>query len=334
MNRLMFSVIIPTYNRHESLQRCLASLSGQTLAPEEFEVIVVDDGSSDKTPSIANDRFPFHFRYVRQNNEGPSAARNRGALAATGEYLAFTEDDVLPDSDWLEKASARLSTGEVDMLEGRTTLPGNGESVRRFEPEQVPSFIPCNLFVKRSLFNQLGGYDTEFFDRETGLYFREDADFGFRALNDGANHRIAGDVVVSHPVQFEDAASCLRHAQRYMFDPLLYRKHRGRFRTMIEVKTILGMQVRRPQHLLTIASSGLVVFSLLGLLAGSGPLVAWGGIGVIISSLLFRWKYQGSRVLRIYQLQEVMMFVALPFVYLYSMIRGCIRFRSWGALLW
>ena len=88
----LFSVIVPTYNRARLLREALASVMAQTH--RDFEVIVVDDGSTDNTPSaVAELGERVHF--LRQLNQGPGAARNRGAAQATGRYFAFLDSDDL-----------------------------------------------------------------------------------------------------------------------------------------------------------------------------------------------------------------------------------------------
>jgi len=99
MSAMKASVIIATYNRVESLRRCLAAIEGQTLAP--MEVIVVDDASSDGTFQMVDVEFPT-VRLLRQaNNRGPAAARNRGIAVARGAIIAFTDDDCVPSPEWL-----------------------------------------------------------------------------------------------------------------------------------------------------------------------------------------------------------------------------------------
>lgn len=88
------SVIIPTYNRKASLLRTLDSLRQQTFPRDRFVVVVVDDGSTDDTQTIASQRFPFTFQCVRQNKQGATAARNYGATISQAEILVFIDDDV------------------------------------------------------------------------------------------------------------------------------------------------------------------------------------------------------------------------------------------------
>lgn len=91
------SIVIPTFNRRERLSRVLSALSRQTVSPDTFEVVVVDDGSSDGTTEwLQAQRHAFQIQAHRQANSGPARARNAGVSAARGKYLVFIDDDVEP----------------------------------------------------------------------------------------------------------------------------------------------------------------------------------------------------------------------------------------------
>jgi glycosyltransferase involved in cell wall biosynthesis len=95
------SVIIPTYNRKELLRETLNSLAQQTYPRDRFEVILVDDGSTDGTAAIAGEPFPFSLRYYWQSNQGDAVARNLGARQSGAEILVFLDDDILVEPGYL-----------------------------------------------------------------------------------------------------------------------------------------------------------------------------------------------------------------------------------------
>ena len=334
MNTPRFSVIIPTFNRKEPLRACLHALAEQTLDPSDFEVLVAIDGSDDGTREMLSEcHAPFHLRALVLEHGGASRARNAGADAAIGEYLAFTEDDVIPDPYWLAHAQKHILEGSLDILEGRTVYTHSRSSVRRFEPHGIPSFIPCNLFVRRQAFLAVGGYDLDFFDRESGLYFREDSDLGFRLLDAGHTVFLAQDVLVAHPPQFDTLLGCIRHARRYIFDPLLYKRHPRRYRKGIEVKEIAGIILRRPQHYVALAALVALLACVAGVIAGNGALISLSTLAVALCGFLFRQKYQGWSALNPLEIHKTLGFSVVPFVYLLSLARGCIRYRSFRILL-
>ena len=113
------SVVVATYNGGRTLQNCLESL--QRLNYPDYEVILVDDGSTDRTPEIAK-AFPS-VRYIRQTNQGLSAARNAGIRAAQGEIVAFTDDDCRADEDWLYYVIGDLVRGDFVGMGGHNFLP-------------------------------------------------------------------------------------------------------------------------------------------------------------------------------------------------------------------
>jgi len=105
MNDLYFSVVIPTFNRLPVLEKVLSAFNGQT-SPPPFEVILIDDGSSDATASriagnLRDGLYRFPLRFETQSNSGPGKARNRGVSLATGRFVVFIGDDTVPRHDFL-----------------------------------------------------------------------------------------------------------------------------------------------------------------------------------------------------------------------------------------
>ncbi len=117
------SVIVPTCNRVDALIRLLDALDRQTVRRDQFEVIVIDDGSTDRTPEVLATR--PHVLSARQPNQGPGLARNHGVDRASGALLVFVDDDCVPDERWLQRmleAEERAATdvagfgGEIQPL--------------------------------------------------------------------------------------------------------------------------------------------------------------------------------------------------------------------------
>ena len=114
---LDFSVVIPAHGRPAQLASCMEALTRQDYDSRRFEVVVVDDGSDSP---IAPYRGALNARVLRQANAGPAAARNTGAAAARGRWLAFTDDDCTPAPDWLAVLGEVLRAEPAAMVGGRT----------------------------------------------------------------------------------------------------------------------------------------------------------------------------------------------------------------------
>src|SRR5215213_8651019 len=122
------SVVIATLNHPALLDRCLGALVRQTLPMEQFEIILVDDGPHTATETVVRDlvhRYPgLHVQYrVAGPAHGPAAARNVGWRTAQGAVIAFTDDDCIPDAEWLEAGLRALSASEAGAIWGRIIVP-------------------------------------------------------------------------------------------------------------------------------------------------------------------------------------------------------------------
>ncbi|MFM9196697.1 MAG: glycosyltransferase [Planctomycetia bacterium] len=171
------SVIIPSRNRPESLGRCLDALAAQAMPVGSFEVIVVDDGSSPPLTIDASRTAATHeCVLIRQRNTGPAGARQRGVAAATGEFLAFTDDDCLPDPLWLpwlvhalrERPDALVGgftfnglAGDVCAETSQLVLEMAYEHFNR-DADNAYFFASNNMAVRRDRYLASGGFDADF----------------------------------------------------------------------------------------------------------------------------------------------------------------------------
>ena len=123
---MTFSVIVPTHNRLASLMKTLESLYRQDFS--DFEIIIVDDGSTDGTGAYLVGQTEQHrIRYVHQSCRGPAAARNAGFRIARAPYVVFTDDDCIVPRDWLKKLHAGFEETGADIIGGtvRNGVTGN-----------------------------------------------------------------------------------------------------------------------------------------------------------------------------------------------------------------
>ncbi|WP_442905477.1 glycosyltransferase family 2 protein [Halomonas sp. BC04] len=120
-NRPFISVIIPTYNDWTCLQDCISALDEQSLAKNDFEIIVVNNDPAGRIPECF--KFPINFRLISELQPGSYSARNSGILAAVGDIIVFTDSDCVPDKDWLYQImSAFQSDMAVTRVAGSISL--------------------------------------------------------------------------------------------------------------------------------------------------------------------------------------------------------------------
>jgi len=203
------SVIVPTYNRLPILKKCLAALEEQTLPARDFEVIVIDDGSSDGTEEFMRHySSPFKLEYLRQKNGGTGSARRNGVAHANGEFLLLMNDDTICDRDVAEQ-HLRVQNAHPNE---RWAVLGNFEypaAARKralthyfcVEPFMFPQvhmeegcpygysyFITCNLSVRRDAVVEVGSFQSTYKlseDTEMGLRLHER---GYRVLYHPSAH--------------------------------------------------------------------------------------------------------------------------------------------------
>ena len=185
----MITVIIPTCERVDLVARCLDKIY------RADEIIVTDDSRTDRTRQLIGDRFPA-AKWVRGPGRGPAANRNFGASEATGDLIAFVDDDCIPAPDWVENIRTALS--EAELVEGKTICTGKTNHPLEEVVENLAGglFWSCNLGIRKDLFLRMGGFDEDFL--EAG---GEDLEFAWRLRGNGIPAAFAASAVVYHPAR-------------------------------------------------------------------------------------------------------------------------------------
>jgi GT2 family glycosyltransferase len=195
-----FSVVVCTHNGAATLRECLDGLA--ELDYPAHEVIVVDDGSTDSSAAIASD---YDCRLIRTENRGLSAARNTGLAVASGEIVAYVDDDTKPDPDWLKYlARTFMTTSHAGIGGPNLALTDDGRVARCVahapggpthvlisdqEAEHIPG---CNMAFRRQALEQVGGFDPRF--RAAG----DDVDICWRMRERGQTLGFSPAAVVWH----------------------------------------------------------------------------------------------------------------------------------------
>jgi len=203
------SIVVSTRNHARFLGRTVEAAMAQDLAGE-FEMIVVDDASTDETPAVMREAIAAAKRplvYARlDTNRGPAAGRNAGLELARGRYIAFTDSDCTPTPGWLREGLAAFTSPEIGAVQGRT------EAAREKPPffshyietrKLDGSFSTSNIFYRRDAIGDLR-FDPRCTYNRAGRpdsnYFWEDTDLGWRVMASGWQVAFADRALVHHEV--------------------------------------------------------------------------------------------------------------------------------------
>lgn len=225
------SIIIPAFNAEKTLAQCLEACRRQTYS--DVQIIVVDDGSTDNTCSIAQ-RFGIHC--LSQENQGPAAARNRGASEACGDILAFTDADCVPAADWIERLLEGFGEGIV-AVGGTYGIVNSGSSLARIIHEEIQmrhekfgedvDFVGSfNMAVLAASFREVGGFDACF-----PAASAEDNDLSYRLLDAGGKLCFRRNAVVAHHHPSRLWSYLRTQARHGYWRMKLYAKHPARARS-------------------------------------------------------------------------------------------------------
>ncbi|MBN1578263.1 MAG: glycosyltransferase family 2 protein [Chitinispirillaceae bacterium] len=216
------SVIIASH-RPDMVGALLNSLPAQKNARPGFEVIIVTDypnGSlQQKHPGCL---------WLFLADTGISKKRNAGVTIARGTYLAFIDDDCIAASDWIEQGAAYLdSHPETTAVEGATSIASDlafsSAATREYRRLEKPGFRTNNLFFRTTRFRAIGGFDERF------TVQREDIDLAFTAFEQGYRIDYCRDLRVTHRFRPGEKWDLLKNCWNRRFDPLLCKKHPGRY---------------------------------------------------------------------------------------------------------
>ena len=226
------SVVVCSYNGAATLDECLQSLT--CLDYPDYEVLLVDDGSTDNTPAIAA-RYPM-VRYIRQRNLGLSAARNTGMREASGNVIAYTDSDCVADPTWLLYLIASMQDQKVEAIGGPNVPPPSDNWIAKcvaaspggpshvMLDDRLAEHVPgCNMAFDRATLMKLGGFDPQF--RAAG----DDVDICWRFLDAGCRIGYAASALVWHHRR-NTVRAYLKQQKGYgVSEAMLHGKHRHRF---------------------------------------------------------------------------------------------------------
>jgi glycosyltransferase involved in cell wall biosynthesis len=166
---MRMSIVVPCYNEERHIRACVESLLAQDYPEDRFEILIVDNNSTDRSAEIVRE-YP-RARLLREPIQGDFASRNRGLMESTGEVLAFTDADTAPDPDWLSNIAKTMADPKLGIIVGKLRFgPGRALAMLEAYEEEKGSYVfstrtpeiyfgyTCNMVVRRSLFDRLGAF--------------------------------------------------------------------------------------------------------------------------------------------------------------------------------
>ena len=221
------SVIVAAYKRDKELDRLLDALKKQTF--KDFEMVIVHDGPTDYKPK----KYPFKISYkINPKNLGKCATMNKAIKLSKGEIIAQTDDDCIPDKNWLERGVKYFEAPRVVGVEGLISTDHYGDpeyrTVHNFyylkgKRNKYVGYIGCNMFWRASVLKEVEGFDERF-----KPYFREDSDLAWRIIKKG-EIPFAKEVKVFHPAHLKEKSRIQEQDKfrwsLYVNDALLFKKH-------------------------------------------------------------------------------------------------------------
>lgn len=321
------SIVIPTFKRPALLARCLTALYDQDFPADRYEIIVVTDGpdrgtlAMTETIAVQAPRLQVISPAVKK---GPAAARNIGWSHASGDLVFFTDDDCIPDRQWV-RAYREMYGQYVESL-----LHNNGEVAFR-GPVSVPrprrptdhekntagletaEFVTANCGCTRMVLEKTGGFDESF-----SMAWREDSDFQFKILMHAIPILYVPGAAVTHPVRKAPWGISLQEQKKSMYNALLYKRHPHLFR----------QKIYRFPFWNYYAIAILAMTAILSAWRGV-PLIAWiagGGWAVLTVSFIIK-RLHGASLSIVHIAEMVLTSILIPFLSLFWTWYGMFRFK-------
>ncbi len=279
----MLSVIVPAYNEEERLGRLLEALQNQETG--DFEVIVVDDGSGDRTLEVARNS---KARVFSNPHKGPAWQRNFGAKQAKGEIIVFTDADCVPPRQWLGEMVAPFRNREIAGVSGTYRTLNSGSALARFEGYEIENrhrrmaarryidFVSTfSAAYRRDAFLKAGGFDASF-PTSSG----EDTELSFRLSEMGYKMVLNPAAWVWHPHVSALGPYVRQKFGRAYWRVLLYRKHPEK----VAGDSYTGLEV-------PLSAAAMALFVLSPLFAVIGPLaVSVPALAALLALYAVNWR--------------------------------------------
>lgn len=312
------SVVVPTYKRPELLQKCLYQLANQTLDKDQCEIVIVSDGPDPESEKVVT-KFSGSLNILflsLPNKKGPAAARNVGWQNAKGILVAFTDDDCLPDINWLQTILSNYRGEKEIAYSGRVVVPVSNNPTD-FELNtkglETGDFVTANCVVSKYTLNAISGIDEAF-----TAAWREDSDLEFKLLRRNVTIKKLNEAIVVHPVRKACWGISIREQKKTMFNALLYKKYPQLYRQRIKSRP----NWRYYFIVLSLVLSVVALLIKLKMLAVTSS-VCW----LLLTSAFIFKRISASRKTVSHIVEMIVTSILIPFLSVYWTLYGSIKYR-------
>lgn len=314
---IKISVVIPTYQRPDLLKRCLYALTKQTFSRDDYEVIVVSDGPDESTRQTVAEFCSAQFVFLNTpERKGPAAARNFGWKHANADLIAFTDDDTIPDRDWLNNIWQSFKGEKEIAFTGRVKVPLSN-SPTDYEMNtaglETAEFVTANCCCTKAALEKTGGFDERF-----SMAWREDSDLEFQLMLHQVPIIHLADALVVHPVRKAPWGISIKEQKKGMFNALLYKKYPELYRKKIQPSPLWNYY--------TIVMASLVFVAALS--AGNKTIAVtcffvW--LGLTAMFFLKRLKNTSKKPKHVAEMMVTS--ICIPFISVYWQLYGAWRYK-------
>jgi 2-beta-glucuronyltransferase len=320
------SIVIPTYNSLKHLKNLLKSLEKQTAPLGAFDVIIVDDGSTDETVGWVGDfqkKSPLKIQLISTPNQGPGSARNIGATEARTKWIGFLDADVTVPENWVEVALALEKPPKVGAYEGRVEVPNYSQAsmfTHQTENLNGGKYTTCNLLIRKELVNFSTNYRGA---------FREDSDLAFSIIESGFNIVFEPNLKAFHPSLPSDYLTPLRLVKRNYYDALLKRRHPLFYKTL-DSHNFWGISIAHLRKKLLLSFLLGQVSLILSIFAPTIflPLLTLVYAPTLAAAILPYLRYVSKKQIKQKEFLKFLVILhGVPWVLAYSLLKGAWDFR-------
>lgn len=320
---LSISIVVPTYKRPALLKRCLDMLVMQVFPASEYEIIVVSDGTDSSTKTMIDSTYKGPndkqlIKYIElSSNRGPAAARNEGWKCAAGRLIAFTDDDCVPCTYWLQRMWSAFLQKQFWAASGKIIVPLSSrptdyeQNIARMEKA---SFITANCCCTKKALELVGGFDERFL-----VAWREDTDLEFKLKQHKISIQKISDAVVVHPVRKAPWGVSLKEQKKSMYNVLLYKKFPEFYK-----KTI---QSHPPWHYYIMILAFILFWVNLLLFPETSILILLGGTWLITLYAFTYRRLKGNTLCLKHVSEIILTSIIIPFLSVFWRLYGSLKFK-------